>query len=111
MPRRALHEVLTVFCGPTDERTLPDDLLRLILTISGHIKFALQAIRFNIFFPPIEYKACLNAVRRKREGKKLLKEGKASRWMAAVKREYRKNKKGGLAAAMNRAKKTYRKQK
>ena len=73
MPRRALHEVLTVFCGQTDERTLPDDLLRLILTISGHIKFALQAIRFNIFFPPIEYKACINAVRRKR---KLLKEGK-----------------------------------
>ena len=75
MPRQAYHEVLTVFCGPTVERTLPDDILRLILTISGHIKFALQAIRFNIFFPPIEYKACQNAVRR-REEKKLLKGGK-----------------------------------
>ena len=72
MPRQAYREVLTVFCGPSDERTLPDDLLGVILTISGHIKFALQAIRFNIFFPPIEYKACLNAVRRR----KLLKEGK-----------------------------------
>ena len=72
MPRQAYREVLTVFCGPSDERTLPDDLLGVILTISGHIKFALQAIRFNIFFPPIEYKACLNAVRR-REERKLLK--------------------------------------
>ena len=74
MPRQAYREVLTVFCGPSDERTLPDDILGVILTISGHIKFALQAIRFNIFFPPIEYKACLSTVRKREE--KLLKKGK-----------------------------------
>ena len=40
---------------------------------------------------------------RKKKGRR-----KASRWLSAVRREYRKNKAGGLAAAMRRAKKTYK---
>jgi len=34
-----------------------------------------------------------------------------TKWMTAVMREYRKNKKAGLAAAMRRAKKTFKKKK
>ena len=43
-----------------------------------------------------------------KKGKRKKGRRKASRWLAAVRREYRKNKAGGLAAAMKRAKKTYK---
>ena len=67
MRRQDFRGILTCFCGPIQERILPDCILQLILEISGHVKFARQAIRFNIFFPPIHYKACLrNALRRNR---------------------------------------------
>ena len=63
--RRDLQEVVTCFCGPTHLRKLPDDLLRLILLLSGLVKIGKRGIRFNIFFPPIDYKQCLSTVRRK----------------------------------------------
>ena len=65
--RQDFHDVLTCFCGPTHSRTLPDDLLRIILEMSGLLKIGARSIRFNIFFPPIEYKACLNIVRQRNE--------------------------------------------
>jgi hypothetical protein len=40
--------------------------------------------------------------------KKKAKKSGSKRWMTAVMAEYRKNKKGGLKAAMKRAKKSYR---
>jgi len=42
-----------------------------------------------------------------KRGKKKRKAG--NRWMKHVMKEYRRNKKGGLSAALRRAKKTYRK--
>jgi len=41
--------------------------------------------------------------------KKKSTKGGSKRWMSVVMAEYRKNKKGGLKAAMKRAKKRYRK--
>ena len=41
--------------------------------------------------------------------KKKRKSTKAKKWITVVMVEYRKNKKGGLKAAMKRAKKKYRK--
>ena len=57
MRRQDFRGILACFCGPIQERILPDCILQLILEISGHVKIARQAIRFNIFFPPIHYKA------------------------------------------------------
>ena len=65
---RDYHDVLTLFCGPTHDRLLPDDLLRVILEVSGLLKFGTRGgIVFEIFFPPIDYKACQNVVPQKKE--------------------------------------------
>ena len=66
---RDYHDDLTLFCGPTHDRLLPDDLLKVILEVSGLIKFGTRGgIVFEIFFPPIHYKAsCQNVVLKRKE--------------------------------------------
>ena len=59
---RDYRDVLTMFCGPTHERALPDDLLRLILTMSGIVAIGDRSIMFKIFFPSVFYKECQNVV-------------------------------------------------
>ena len=68
---RDYHDVLTLFCGPTHDRLLPDDLLREILEVSGLIKFGTRGgIVFEIYFPPIHYKAeCPNVVLKTKRSK------------------------------------------
>ena len=64
---RDYRDVLTMFCGPIHERVLPDDLLRLILTMSGLLAIGDRSIMFKIFFPSVFYKECQSVVRKRRE--------------------------------------------
>ena len=65
---RDYRDVLTMFCGPIHERALPNDFLRLILTMSGLVAIGDRSIMFKIFFPSVFYKECQNIVL-KRKGR------------------------------------------
>ena len=64
---RDYSDVLTIYCGQTHERVLPNDLLRLILTMSGLVALGDRSIMFKIFFPSVFYKECQNVVQKRRD--------------------------------------------
>ena len=99
-----IHVLLTCYCGPMKGWRVPKDLLRLVLEYASILRVGRHTLRFEIYFPT-------NVKCPTKKGHKAKKKGGGGRkrWMAAVMKEYRKNKSGGLGAAMRRAKQKYKK--